>query len=243
MGAIKSASVVTLNAGISTAMHMLKVACIVAIIGVSLAYEAQDDVMSRIVMGQTMDETSFTEVEGVADAFPPRAVRGGKHPSDLTGAHVKAYEYTAGPSIIKKISPKEEKKSIKKVLFPHPAKDKPSYDKKKAAAYASAKAHAAVKAALKKVKSHPEAIVAKSLKKFLVPAKKLKTPFPCTKKGKPCKSKKKKVVKVAKQNRKQYGDSRDQYVTKKGHLEMGANRRRTGAGFGRRRLPPFKGKI
>merc|ERR1712072_1125282 len=250
MGAIKSASVVTLNAGISTAMHMLKVACIVAIIGVSLAYEAQDDVMSRIVMGQTMDETSFTEVEGVADAFPPRAVRGGKHPSDLTGAHVKAYEYTAGPSIIKKISAKvagaasKVKAAVKKVLFPHPAKDKPSYDKKKAAAYASAKAHAAVKAALKKVKSHPEAIVAKSLKKFLVPAKKLKTPFPCTKKGKPCKSKKKKVVKVAKQKRKQYGDSRDQYVTKKGHLEMGANRRRTGAGFGRRRrLPPFKGKI
>merc|ERR1711981_954853 len=245
-----SASVVTLSAGISTAMHMLKIACIVAIIGVSLAYEAQDDVTSRIVMGQTMDETSFTEGEGVADAFPPRAVRGGKHPSDLTGAHVKAYEYAAGPSIIKKISAKvagaasKVKAAVKKALFPHPAKDKPSYDKKKAAAYASAKAHAAAKAALKKVKSHPEAIVAKSLKKFLVPAKKLKTPFPCTKKGKPCKSKKKKVVKVAKQKRKQYGDSRDQYVTKKGHLEMGANRRRTGAGFGRRRrLPPFKGKI
>merc|ERR1712138_309116 len=109
MGAIKSASVVTLSAGISTAMHMLKIACIVAIIGVRLALEAQDDVMSRMVMGQTMDEafeTSFTEVEGVADAFPPRAVRGGKHPSDLTGAHVKAYDYTAGPSIIKKISAK-----------------------------------------------------------------------------------------------------------------------------------------
>merc|ERR1712093_958334 len=145
-------------------MHMLKIACIVAIIGVSLAFEAQDDVVSRIVMGQSMDEafeTSFEEVEG---AFPRRAVREGKHTSDLTGAHVKAYEYTAGPSIIKKISakvktaaskvkaavkkaitPAEKKKAIKKVLFPKPAKDKPSYSKKKAAEKAADKVKAAAK--------------------------------------------------------------------------------------------------